>query len=441
MSRRTRSLLRRRLVPTVAMVLALPLALAGCVSGSPAGGDEPEQQSTDAYSGEVEWWTINLQKNYGPDIQKWIDAYQKEHPKVSIKWVDVPGQDITTKLLAAIAGGKVPDVVNFTSATTGLFAGSMADLNGLFSKEDVAAYLPNLADPLVADGKRIAIPWYNGGTSLAFYNKDLLAKSGFDPATPPKTYDEALALAKAYHDATGKSATNFMAYSSVVQADGVKLLSEDGKSAAFNTPETLALVEKFKTLFSSGAIAPGSLGENQRDLPQSLENKLIAFNPAAVSSSLLNVEKNSPAVYKSIVVGPPVTGADGKFYMPGQQVMGIPAKSDNQAAAAAWLKYVAAPEQQLALCKLVPIYPSSVKALADPFFTDIPGTTSADEARKILLDTFKNSVDASMGSGNDEQLRKLFDDQIRAYMSGTKSAKDALDAAEKAWNDTLAKGK
>jgi putative chitobiose transport system substrate-binding protein len=418
-------------------------ALAGCVSGSPAGGSDDQKQSGDAYSGDVEWWTINLQKNYGPDIQKWIDAYQKDHPKVHIKWVDVPGQDITTKLLAALASGKVPDVVNFTSSTTGLFASSMADLdsNSLFSKEDVAAYLPNLTDPLVVDGKRIAIPWYNGGTSLAFYNKDLLAKAGFDPAKPPKTYDEALALATKYHDATGKSATNFMAYSTVVQADGVKLLSEDGKKAAFNTPQTQALLEKFKPLFTSGVIAPGSLGENPRDLPQSLENKLIAFNPAAVSSSLLNVQKNAPAVYSSIVVGPPVTGADGKFYMPGQQVMGIPAKSDNQAAAAAWLKYVAAPEQQLALCKLVPIYPSSVKALEDRFFTDISGTTPADQARKILIDTFKQSVDASMGSGNDEQLRQLFDAQVRAYMSGTKTAKQALDDAEKAWNDTLAKGK
>lgn len=427
----------------LALVATLVFALAGCVSGSPAGGSDDQKQSGDAYSGDVEWWTINLQKNYGPDIQKWIDAYQKDHPKVHIKWVDVPGQDITTKLLAALASGKVPDVVNFTSATTGLFASSMADLdsNSLFSKEDVAAYLPNLTDPLVVDGKRIAIPWYNGGTSLSFYNKDLLAKAGFDPAKPPKTYDEALALASKYHDATGKSATNFMAYSTVVQADGVKLLSEDGKTAAFNTPQTQALLEKFKPLFTSGVIAPGSLGENPRDLPQSLENKLIAFNPAAVSSSLLNVQKNAPAVYSSIVVGPPVTGADGKFYMPGQQVMGIPAKSDNQAAAAAWLKYVAAPEQQLALCKLVPIYPSSVKALEDPFFTDISGTTPADQARKILIDTFKQSVDASMGSGNDEQLRQLFDDQVRAFMSGTKSAKQALDDAEKAWNDTLAKGK
>lgn len=439
MVRRTRSLLRGRLAPTVAMVLALPLTLAACVSGSPATGDEPEQ-SGDAYSGEVEWWTINLQKNYGSDIQKWIDAYEKEHPKVKINWVDVPGQDITTKLLAAIAGGKVPDAVNITSATTGLFAGSLTDLNQLFSKEELAAYAPNLTEPLVADGKQIAIPWYNGGTSLGFYNKDLLAPAGFDPAKPPKTYDDALALAKTYRDATGKSATNFMSYSIVVQGNDIPLLSEDGKKAAFNTSETLALLEKFKPLFDAGAIAPGSLSEDVRNLPQSLENRLIAFNPLAVSSTLLNIEKNSPAVYGSIVVTPPVTGGAGKYYMAGQQIFGIPAKSDNKAAAAAWLKFVTAPEQQLALCKLVPIYPSSLKALEDPFFTDIAGTAPADQARKILLETFKNSVDASLGSGNDEQLRQLFDEQVRAYMSGTKSAKAALDAAEAAWNDALAKG-
>ncbi|TWD79271.1 carbohydrate ABC transporter substrate-binding protein (CUT1 family) [Kribbella amoyensis] len=439
MARRTRSLLRGRLVPALALALGLSLTLGACVSGSPATGDAPEQ-SGEAYSGEVEWWTINLQKNYGPDIQRWIDAYEKEHPDVTIKWVDVPGQDINTKLLAALAGGNVPDAVNITSATTRLFAGSMADLNSLFSKEELADYAPNLAEPLVADGKRVGIPWYNGGTSLGFYNKDLLAKAGFDPAKPPKTYDDALALATAYHKASGKSATNFMAYSNVVQANGIALLSPDKQKAAFNTPETLALVEKFKPLFDSGVIAPGSLGANQRELPQSLENRQIAFNPVAVSSTLLNIEKNSPAVYGSIVVGPPVTGADGKYYMPGQQIFTIPAKSDNQAAAAAWLKYVTAAEQQLALCKLVPIYPSSLKALADPFFTDIAGNSQADQARKVLLDTFKDAVDASLGSGNDDQLRKLFDDQIRAYMSGTTSAKGALDAAEKAWNESLAKG-
>ena len=118
MMRRTRSLLRSRLFPAVALALALSMTLAACVSGSPAAGDEPKQ-SGEAYAGDAEWWTIKLQKNYGPDIQKWIDAYQKEHLKLSIKWVDIPGQDITTKPLAALASGKVPDAVNITSTTIG----------------------------------------------------------------------------------------------------------------------------------------------------------------------------------------------------------------------------------------------------------------------------------------------------------------------------------
>ncbi|GAB3814976.1 ABC transporter substrate-binding protein [Kribbella italica] len=441
MARAVRSSVRARFATAVALAVALPLTLAACVSGNPASQDAPEQ-SGDAYSGEVEWWTINLQKNYGPDIQKMIDAYRSAHPDVTIKWVDVPGQDITTKLLASIASGNVPDAVNYTSATTGLFAGSMADLNKYFSAEELAAYAPGLAGPLVTkDGRRIAVPWYNGGTSLGFYNSDLLTSAGFSTAKPPKSYDDALALAKTYHQSSGKAATNFMAYSNVVQGNDIALLSEDRTKAAFNTAETVALLEKFKTSFDSGAIAPGSLGANQRELPQSLENRQIAFNPLATSSTLLNVEKNSPAVYKSIAVAPPVSGKSGKYYLPGQQVFGIPAKSGNQAAAAAWIKFVTSSEQQLALCKLVPIYPSTLKTLEDPFFTDISGSTPADQARKILRDTFGNSVDASLGSGNDEQLRELFDQQVRAFMSGTKSAQQALDAAETAWNSALAKGK
>lgn len=421
------------------LMLALSMALSGCISGG-QGGEAPAQ-SGDAHSGEVEWWTINMQKNYGAYVNGMIEAYETQHPDVSITWVDVPGQDITTKLLASIASGNVPDAVNVTSAVTGLFDDSMTDLHEYFSAEELGAYAPGLVTPLEdAQGRQIAIPWYNGGTSLAFYNTELLAAAGFDPAIPPKTYEDALELAGAYHDATGDHATNFMAYSTIVQANDIPLLSEDGRSAGFNTAETVALLESFKNYFDSGAIAPGSLSSDQRNLPQSLENRQIAFNPASTSSTLLNIEKNAPAVYEDIVVAPPVTGPSGAYYLPGQQIFGIPARSDNQAAAAEWLKFVTSTANQLALCKLVAIYPSTPATLQDPFFTDIDDDSPAGQARRVLRDTFPNSVDASLGSGNDEQLRLLFDEQVRAYMADEKSVQDALAAAETSWNDALAEG-
>lgn len=434
----------RRIGVFAALVALLVGSLTGCISGNPAGPeDEPEQAAAgDKYAGEIEWWTINLQKNFGPYIQGMIDAYQKEHPDVTIKWVDVPGQDITTKLLAALAGGKVPDAVNFTSATTGLFDDSMSDLTSWFTDEELAGYAPGLVEPLTSvDGRQIAIPWYNGGTSLAFYNTDLLKSVDFDPDDPPQTFDEALELGRQYTEKTGKFATNLMAYSNIVQMHDIPLLSEDRKQAAFNTPETRALLEKFKTYYDDGVIAPGSLSADQRNLPQSLENRQIALSPVTTSSNLTNIENNAPEVYSKIAVAAPVTGPSGSQYMPGQQIFGIPQASDNKAAAAEWLKFVTSPENQLEFCKLVAIYPSTPKTLEDPFFTDIEGDGPAEQARRTLLETFADSVDASLGSENDEQLRLLFDEQVRAYMSGKKPAQQALDDAEKAWNTELTKAK
>ncbi len=150
----------RRLAALGAALLAAVLLLSGCISGQQAGAGGAGAAGAQ-YSGQVEWWTINVQKNYSAYVNRLISTYQSAHPGVKIKWVDVPGQDITTKLLAAIAGNKVPDAVNFTSFTTGLFASNMTDLSQFFSPQDLSAYAPALASPLKdQSGRQIAIPWY-----------------------------------------------------------------------------------------------------------------------------------------------------------------------------------------------------------------------------------------------------------------------------------------
>lgn len=419
---------------------SLPFALSGCLSGNPS--SKEQTQSGDKFSGEIEWWTINLQKNYADYINGMIKAYTAKHPDVKINWVDVPGQDISTKLLAAIASGKVPDAVNYTSTTLGLFGSSMADLSQYFSAEELGAYVEGLAEPLkAADGRRIAIPWYNGGTSLGFYNTDLLSSGEFDKSAPPKTVDDALQLAQRYHARTKKPAMNMIPSVTLLQSYGIEMLSADKKSAAFNTAQAEQILEKFKPLYASGAIAPGAISSDTRNLPQTLDNKKVSFAPMQVSTDLLNIEKNAPEVYKAIAVTPPVAGKVGRNILPGQQVFGIPKASSNQAAAAEWLKFVTSAENQLAFCKLVAIYPSTTKTLKDPFFTKITDDDAAAQARKTLVETFPTAVDGSLGSGNDEQLTLLFAEQMQAFLPGKKSAKEALAAAEKAWNAELAKEK
>jgi putative chitobiose transport system substrate-binding protein len=430
----------RRRFAALGLGATVPIALSGCLSGSPA--QEQVEQSGDKYSGEIEWWTINLQKNYADYINGLISSYTEQHPEVKINWVDVPGQDITTKLLAAIASGKVPDAVNYTSTTAGLFASSMADLTEFFSADDLAAYAPGLTEPLTdADGRQIAIPWYNGGTMLGFYNTSLLKAVSFDPDQPPTSVDDALELAQRYQAKTGRSAMNLIPSVTLLQSYGIEMLSADKTTATFNTPEAVAILEEFKPLYASGAIAPGAISTDIRNLPQTLDNKKVAFSPMETSTNLLNIQENAPQVYEAIAVVPPVTGQPDRYILPGQQIFGVPKASANQAAAAEWLKHVTSPANQLAFCELVAIYPSTLETLKDPFFTEISGSDPASIARQTLVQTFPNAVDGSLGSGNDEQLTLLFAAEIQAYLPGKQSAQQALDAAEKAWNAELSKEK
>lgn len=429
------TLTRRGLLATTLAGMAAA-SLTGCLGQTQGGGGSTGEK----FSGEVEWWTINLQKNYADYIQGMIDAYQKEHPEVTINWVDVPGQDITTKLLAAIASGKVPDAVNYTSFTVGIFGDSMSDLSEFFTDDDLSAYVPSLLTTLKnSDDALVGVPWYNGGAGLGIYRASLCQAAGYTEDTLPTTYTEALELCEKVYKSKKVYGANLMCYSQEMQGEGVAMLNEDRTEPTFDSPDTVAIMERYKKYFDSHAIAPGVMGKEARQYEQTLENGQIASSPHAVSSALVNIEKNAPDVYKDLWVRPAVVGPEGKQLFFGQQVFGIPSGSDNKAAAAEWLKFVTNAANQLEFCKLVSIFPSSSEALEDPFFTDIDPATPMDAGRKVLVEQFPNMEDAALSTGNDELLRDLFDEQIRAYMTGKSSAEDALAKASTQWADELKK--
>jgi putative chitobiose transport system substrate-binding protein len=428
--------IRRRATMAVVLATAAALMLTGCLGGN-AGGSGSDG---DKYSGEIEWWTVNLKECCSPYFQNLIDEYESMHPDVTIKWVDVPNEDRSTKLLAAIAAGTVPDAVNSGSDTTGLFNDAMADLSKYFTPEEFDAYLPNLLEPLQDEnGVQKGIPWYNGGGNLSFYRQSVVEQGGFDAANPPKTWDDALRLARSVHEATGIYGTSILPYSWVVQSEGIQLLNKDRTAAAFNTPETVALIEKYQSYYDDGSIAPGAVAKDNTTPEQSLVNKQLAFMASDTSSNLRFIEENAPDVYPDIVIGHPAQGASGTNILVGQQIFQIPEASDNKAAAAEWLKFVTSPANQLELCKVGTILPSTPESLEDPFFTDITGDTPNDQARRILIEDYPTLQDGSLGSIDDLSLRQLFDEQIRAVMLGTKSADEAMDDAEQQWNEALDK--
>ncbi|GLY70636.1 ABC transporter substrate-binding protein [Amycolatopsis taiwanensis] len=417
--------------------LALLLTLSGCISGTNAGGGSDQPDST-KLGGEVEWWTINLKANYGEYVQGLIDRYQAGHPGTKINWVDVPGNDLATKLLAALSSGNPPDLVNINSKDLGRFQNSVADLHKYFTAEELAAYQPSLVKPLERDGALTALPWYNGGSPVAIYRKSALAGTSFDAQNPPKTIDDFLQLATEVKQKSGVAGMNLYEWSQVLPYYGVDMLNPQRTAAAFNTPKTIDILNRWKAAYDSGAIAPGVVSKDIRNLPENIENRRIGFVANVPATQLVNTQKNAPEVYGDLVVTPSARTPNGKLLLAAQQTFAIPNGSDNKATAADWLKFVTNNENQLAFCKVVAIFPSTKATLEDPYFA-VKGTDASAVARKIIVDTLPDLADGALGTPKDQQLRDLFDEQIRAFLQGAVDAKTALGNAEQQWNQELAK--
>ncbi len=93
---------------------------------------------------EIEFWTLQLSPTFDAYMNGLVAAYERAHPGLRVKWVDVPYEGITQKFLNAIAAGRSPDVVNLPADYVLKYArlGALTPLDGLLPDSTRAAYLP-----------------------------------------------------------------------------------------------------------------------------------------------------------------------------------------------------------------------------------------------------------------------------------------------------------
>ncbi len=431
----------RLLAAAVAASLTLSTCI-GCLPGT--NGDQTGQadQTEQKQSGpvEVEFWTINLKKNYGDYIQGLIDGFEKSHTDVEVRWVDVPGPDVESKFLAALASNDVPDAVNVEDLRVDQFAESLSDLAPYFDADELTPYIDGLVDSVRRDDKLLAIPWYNGGAPVAWYNTKLLDQAGVDSATLPKTWNEALDAGRQIADRTDACAFNALPTLDVLLSEGAKPLTGEGEAAkpALDTPDNARVLDRFRDAYRDGTICKGAVSEQIRNLPQTVTNELAAAAVDSLPFVLLDIEKNAPDVYGDLEVGQAVTGSTGKFVIPGMQTFVVPAKSDVKEQAAELIEYVTSAAAQLEFCKLVTIFPSTKETLQDPFFTDIEAKTPADAARLAVVEELPETVTKDLGTKVDLELDEAYLEHIRAFMTGDQPATETLAAVEKDWTTLLA---
>src|SRR5579884_2576248 len=265
----------------------------------------------------IEFWTISLQPFFTAYVQRLIDTYERAHPGVRVRWIDVQPQAIDQKLLAAIAGGVAPDVVNLNTEGTIRMAEvhALVDMDAAVPAAARGRYFPNIWASTRLDGRAYGIPWYVVPDVLA-YNRALFRRAGLDPARPPATEDAFVRAAVAIKQRTG--AYGFMPNVDNIrmlkrfQEDGLPILSADRKRAVFDSPAHVALLARYVALYKEGmfpddTLRRGYLGATERYAAGQLA--MLVTGP----QFLLRVRSDSPGVYQDTLVAPaPLGRAHGR---------------------------------------------------------------------------------------------------------------------------------
>ena len=424
------------------LAFSFVLILAGCNNSKQSSAGKNEKRSADGKV-EIEFWTMQLQPTFTDYMNGVIADYEKENPNVKIKWVDIPWDDMEKKILSAVASNTAPDVVNLNTQ----FASQLAELDALVDMDEAVPaeirekYFEGIWNSNSFGGKVFGIPWYLS-SQVAMYNKDIFKEAGLSEEEVPRTFEEVQKIAKKIKEKTGKYAFfppldgSHLLETLVMM--GVDLTDEKETKAAFNTEKGKKAFQLFVDMYQDELIPREVLTEGHGkaiDMYQAGEIALFSSGPQFLDK----IEENAPDIFKATGIGPFVTGETGLKNVAAMNLV-VPKQSKHQEEAIDFSLFITNAENQVAFDKITSILPSIETALDDPYFSEMPANpTIQDEARLISANQLKDSKVLVPPMKNYPDLQKSMNEAIQAAMLGEKSVAEALDVAEKEWNEILKK--
>jgi sn-glycerol 3-phosphate transport system substrate-binding protein len=211
---------------------------------------------------------ISFWYGVGGQLQKVIESqaekFNRAHPGIKVTPFYAgaygAGGPMQQKLLASMAAGSVPDVVQLEIHATCTFAskGALLALDERMAKSDHDRkddFLPVLTNT-ACEGKTYGIP-FNRSVPILYWNRDRFTKAGL--AGPPRTWTELAAIApKLAQDGADGKVAGFMPinqwwfFQSMTWSNGGDILSPDMKRAVFATDAAAAGLKIWADLIERG---------------------------------------------------------------------------------------------------------------------------------------------------------------------------------------------
>jgi ABC-type glycerol-3-phosphate transport system substrate-binding protein len=242
------------------LVAGLGLAAASCGSGD---DNKPAAQGSGDANAPVTI-TVGCQppKSNPKERAGWdedVAAFQKLHPNITIQSKDAFPCINPDTFQAKLAGGTQEDVfyVYYTDVQKIIKAKQAADISQYVGDVKALKDIRPDVQSVFKDGdKTFGLPRNNYNMGLV-YNRKLFTQAGLNPDQPPKTWAEVQEAAKKIAG-LGAGYTGFGEYSAgntggwhfaaSLYARGGSMVSDDGKTAAFNSDEGKAVLENLKKM-------------------------------------------------------------------------------------------------------------------------------------------------------------------------------------------------
>jgi len=369
-----------------------------------------------------------------------VQHYEETHPGAKVTVEPFPG-DANLEVLYATqaAAGNLADVIFTADLFVVPFAQNgitldmqpVADADPDFDLSDVYENMLNLGR--VGDGLFMIPSSYDVVT--VYYNKTMFEEAGAPLPAPDWAWDDYRASCQIIKEKTGNYCFSadkvggvswWAYYVPWIVGYGGKLLSDDGTQVLLSSPETLAGLEAYTSMWT------------QDDIGQPIDfdaggNCFMVgkcatwFHIPAIMGVMRGLDPQPFAWDVEVIPSHP----QGKFTGMGTYGYAISKDSKNPAAAWDFIKYLVSPEMQLSIMNNYAGMPLLKSLREDPAVTELPGppdniTAFVANGDNGILPTYFPGECGSLYAG---QINQEITDAFEAVLTKTASVPDAFTAA------------
>ncbi len=402
------------------------------IAGLSAAGTQ--EQSTEENKNVSLWYLWGGTE--GENVEKMIQQYNSMQDNYIVEGLSVPDQQ---KIQVAIAAGDGPDLTDTVSSLTNAYAakGILEPLTSYIERDnyDIDDFMPSAIASSTVDGEIYALP-VSVNLMMLYYNKDLLAKAGYN--RPPETDAELLEYAIATTETDVDGAIKVLGF-------------PDFPDIYFKEHMTYALGGDY--VDSNGNLTPDNSGiRKAMNLILAYREKFGLDNVLAINSSggymstadpfisgrqALRIDgpwfgshiKNVLKLDLNYDVAPIPYPAEHPELARGGQVQAstfyIASNAKNKDGAWDFMSWLLDTKQMATLSAQMGWTPARISALEDPALSDVTDFAAFTEQAKSPNLTIFPAFDGQ------QEYQKIIGDAYDKVILFTESIDDALAAAEK----------